>query len=87
LPDVVDPYVDPATGILRNLVGATDRPSLDEAEGALAFARLVQLSDHEAPGTRDLAELCGIHRHLFQDVYDWAGMPRGTIDSNDMTSY
>jgi len=76
LPDVVDPYVDPTTGVLRNLVGAIDRRSLDDAEGALAFARLVQLSDHEAPGTRDLAELCGIHRHLFQDVYDWAGTPR-----------
>ncbi len=27
----------------------------------------------------DLDELCGIHRHLFQDVYEWAGTTR-TVD-------
>lgn len=25
------------------------------------------------PPTYDLAHLCGIHRWLFQDLYDWAG--------------
>jgi cell filamentation protein len=33
----VDPYVDPATGILRNRVGARTRAELDRAEGAEFF--------------------------------------------------
>jgi cell filamentation protein len=75
----VDPYLDPETGILRNLIGARARLSLDDAEGSLSFARLVQLTDRPPKPTGDLAELCAIHRHLFQDLYDWAGQVR-TID-------
>jgi cell filamentation protein len=77
--EFVDPYLDPETGLLRNLVGARTKVALDEAEGDLSFARLTQLSDHPVPGTGDLAELQAIHRHLFQDVYDWAGQVR-TVD-------
>lgn len=34
----------------------------------------MQLKDHNlVPPTRDAQELQGLHRHLFQDVYDWAG--------------
>lgn len=71
--ELLDPYLDPETGILRNLVGARARDSLDDAEGSLSFARLVQLMGRPPKSTGDLAELCAIHRHLFQDLYDWAG--------------
>lgn len=68
-----DPYIDPATGVLRNLVGAKTKVALEEIEGDLSFARLVQLVDHPVAPTGDLDELRAIHRHLFQDVYAWAG--------------
>ena len=71
-----DPYLDPETGILRNLIGARTKESLDDGEGSLSFARLVQLMDRLPKPTGDLAELCAIHRHLFQDLYDWAGQIR-----------
>lgn len=71
--EFVDPYLDPETGLLRNKVGAQTKVALDEAEGDLSFARLVQLMDHPVKPTGDLDELRAIHRHLFQDVYDWAG--------------
>jgi len=74
--ELLDPYLDPETGILRNLVGARARDSLDDAEGSLSFARLVQLTGRPPKPTGDLAELCAIHRHLFQDLYDWAGQIR-----------
>lgn len=74
--EFMDPYLDPETGLLRNKVGARTRVSLDEAEGDLSFARLVQLTDQPRPATGDLEELRAIHRHLFQDVYDWAGEVR-----------
>jgi cell filamentation protein len=78
-PEYVDPYLDPETGLLRNLVGARTNTELVAAEGALVFARAVQLLDHPPKPTGDLAELAAIHRHLFQDLFDWAGYVR-TVD-------
>lgn len=77
--EFVDPYLDPETGLLRNKVGARTKAALDEAEGDLSFARLIQLMDHPVNPTSDLNELRSIHHHLFQDVYDWAGELR-TVD-------
>lgn len=69
-----DPYLDPATGILRNLVGALTQRELDAAESALAHGRgLELLTPGTARATGDLEEFRAIHRHLFQDVYEWAG--------------
>ena len=79
LAEAADPYLDPETGLLRNLVGAYTKDALDAAEGDLAFSRLVQLVDHPVPATGDLDEFRAIHRHLFQDVYPWAGELR-TVD-------
>ena len=74
-----DPYIDPATGILRNLVGARTQADLDRAEADLTAARAIELADRPPAPTGDLDELRGIHRALFQDVYDWAGEVR-TVD-------
>jgi cell filamentation protein len=77
--EFVDPYLDPDTGLLRNKVGARTKVALDEAEGDLSFARLIQLMERPPRATDDLAELRAIHRYLFQDVYEWAGEVR-TVD-------
>ncbi len=77
--DFVDPYLDAETGVLRNKVGARTRKELEEAEGTLSFARLIQLLDHPCEPTGDLSELQAIHYQLFQDVYSWAGHVR-TVD-------
>ena len=74
--EFVDPYLDPETGQLRNKVGAGTKVALDDAEGDLSFARLMQLLDRPVKPTGGFDELRAIHRHLFQDVYDWAGEPR-----------
>ncbi|GGC17984.1 Fic/DOC family protein [Cellulomonas carbonis] len=80
MPDFVDPYTDPETGLLANLVGARTKVDLDDAEADLSFARLVQLM-HRPPRIDDdvLGGLRMIHRRLFQDVYAWAGQVR-TVD-------
>jgi cell filamentation protein len=67
-----DPYLDPETGILRNKLGLKTKVALDDAEGDLTFAALLELLDHPPPPTGDLAELKAIHRHLFEDLYDYA---------------
>lgn len=84
LTDFVDPYLDPSTGLLRNLISAATDAELVAAEGALVFARAVQLLDHPPKPTGDLTELQAIHRHLFQDLFDWAGMIR-TVDMRKNT--
>lgn len=38
--EFVDPYVDPETGVLRNLVGARTYDDLARAEGELASLRM-----------------------------------------------
>ena len=74
-----DPYLDPHTGILTNLIGARTAVELAAAEADLVSVRTLQLWRHPPAPTRDLVELQAIHRHLFQDVYPWAGQLR-TVD-------
>jgi cell filamentation protein len=68
-----DPYVYPGTRILRNKEDIRDADELARFERLMTAQRLreglpnVELS---ARGYRAL------HRHLFQDVYDWAGHDR-----------
>lgn len=77
---VPDPYIDGETGVLRNLVEARTRKDLAAAESDLTTVRTIQLLDHDLVGhSRDLLEVCALHRQLFQDVYAWAGEIR-TID-------
>lgn len=80
LPLLADLYLDPDTGILRNLVGARTAEELARYESDLTTGRTVQVQANDlVVHSRDLAELRSIHRHLFQDIYGWAGEIR-TID-------
>lgn len=74
-----DPYTDPSTGVLRNKLGLSSQDALNAAEADLTWARATQLPSRRIRATNDLAELRAIHRHLFQDIYDWAGKIR-TVD-------
>jgi cell filamentation protein len=65
-----DPYVYPGTTILRNKLGIRDADRLDYVERRLATERATQ---GIPTGNFDLKHLRAIHRHLFQDIYDWAG--------------
>lgn len=71
MPDFVDPYIDPQSGILRNLVRATTYLELRKAEGDIVT--LSEISLDSVPHTVDLTELQRIHRSLFGKIYDWAG--------------
>lgn len=68
-----DPYVIPGTTVLQNKLGLRDQAGLDYHERAL----VVQRARQGVPtGRFDLPHLQAIHRHLFQDVYEWAGQLR-----------
>lgn len=68
-----DPYLDPETGILANKVGATKSYELAQIEADLATVRSFELFEDPPKPTSDFVELAAIHRHLFQDIYSWAG--------------
>lgn len=71
--------MDPSTGILRNLVGAQTWGELRRREDVRVEARVIELLTRPVPQTFDLDHLQALHRHLFQDVYPWAGELR-TVD-------
>ena len=70
---MADPYVYPGTDVLINKENIRDQDELDAFERTMILQRMseglpkIKLS---AAGYRE------IHRHLFQDVYDWAGQDR-----------
>ncbi|WJH40933.1 Fic family protein [Aliirhizobium terrae] len=65
-----DPYVYPGTKVLRNKFNIRDSDGLDLAERRYSTIR----SRQGIPaGDFDLKHLRAIHRHLFQDIFDWAG--------------
>lgn len=68
-----DPYIDPATGVLRNKFGCGTHESLRQAERDITRAALIRLWAHPVGGTYDLDHLRAFHRAIFGDVYDWAG--------------
>ena len=74
----VDPdhiYTDPETGVLRNKLNIKDHDTLMFAEAAATARRTNEL--RIAPiHVKDVRTLFDIHRHLFQDIYEWAGERR-----------
>src|SRR5215469_8644365 len=71
-----DPYIDPASGILRNKLGLKEQQSLDTAEADLLVVRETLFDLNPPKGNFDSQHLKAIHAYLFRDVYDWAGQFR-----------
>jgi cell filamentation protein len=68
-----DPYCYPGSRVLINIPGIRNREALAEFE--LAF--VTQRFEEGLPGGRlGAAHLRAVHKHLFQDVYSWAGKYR-----------
>jgi cell filamentation protein len=73
-----DPYTYPGTDTLRNRLGITEEKTLAEAERRLTLARGAEAARLSFPPTADGYR--ALHKHLFQDIYDWAGQDR-TVDT------
>jgi fido (protein-threonine AMPylation protein) len=71
----INPYRDD-NGVLRNTLGITGAGQLREVEYQLTRIRALELQVEPIPGKFDLEHLKAIHKHLFQDVYAWAGQER-----------
>ena len=82
-----DPYVDPKTGILRNLFEVKDAATLSQIEAEITVAVIATLGDHPIPGNFDLDHLQAIHKRLFSSIYDWAGKLRTVEMTKDKTRF
>ncbi len=75
-------YTDPKTGILRNLADITDQDVLLFVESGVVTKRLQELFENPIK-IKGIESLFAIHRHLFQDIYPWAGKKRNVEISKD----
>lgn len=68
-----DPFCYPGTTVLINKLDLRDQKLLDAFEEEMVLTR----SEEELPaGRMTVRHYLAVHRHLFQDVYDWAGQIR-----------
>jgi fido (protein-threonine AMPylation protein) len=77
---MIDPIDLTITGALasRNKLDITEPTALASAVADFTAFRLAELQTSPICGGFDSAHLQDIHRHLFQDIYEWAGELRGT---------
>jgi cell filamentation protein len=68
-----DIYVYPGTDILINKLNINESGPLHKAERMLTGRRLLELHKRPIMGNFDLEHLQAIHKHIFQDLYEWAG--------------
>jgi cell filamentation protein len=71
-----DPYLYPGANVLKNKLNLQDADKLEQAEGALSKSRYLEIRPGFPAGNFDYQHLKAIHRHLFQDLYEWAGQER-----------
>jgi len=85
----IDPdytYTDPKTGLLRNLQDITDPEVLLFVESGAVTKRLQELNENPIK-IKGIDSLFAIHKHLFQDIYTWAGKKRIVEISKDKKQF
>ena len=72
-----DPYIDPRTGILKNVPNLSSEAELASYEAILFQAQMLEavraIKSRKIFSFDDWRE---VHRLCFADVYEWAGQPR-----------
>ena len=70
-----DPYID-ENGVLINKKGIKDEFELDRVERSSSYMKALDLDRNPIKGKFDLKHLQDIHKHLFGDIYPFAGKIR-----------
>ena len=81
----IDPdnsYIDPKSGLLRNILDITDSEVLLFVESSTVTKRLQEFYENPIK-IKGIESLLLIHKHLFQDIYLWAGQKRTVEISKD----
>ncbi|WP_437887690.1 putative adenosine monophosphate-protein transferase Fic [Phytobacter sp. V91] len=66
-----DPYLYPGINVMRNILDIHQAQRLEQAAWELTALRAATLE--LGPKVGGLPHLCAIHRHLYQDIFAWAG--------------
>ena len=79
-----DPYCYPNSTVLRNLPDLRSQNDLDAFEAASTMQRA---DEALPPGRLGVRHYQAVHRHLFQDVYAWAGTFRNVRMAKDASAF
>jgi cell filamentation protein len=80
----LDPYCYPGTAVLINRLGIREQAALDAFEAEVTAERA---SQPLPTGRLSYAHYRALHRHVFQDVYVWAGKIRTVRISKDGSTF
>lgn len=73
-----DYYCYPDSSALKNKLNIEDEEALNEAEREITALKTLELIDRPLNGELDFDYIKRLHKHLFSDIYDWAGELRKT---------
>jgi cell filamentation protein len=68
-----DPLCYAGTEVLRNKFGITDPVALQKREADVTAYRITELRTEYTHGAFNAQHLQNLHRHIFQNLFDWAG--------------
>lgn len=80
-------YCYPGTDVLINKLDIRDEEKLKEVEKVYTLFRLSELYVSDPADPPDLKVLLGIHRRIFQDLYEFAGELRKEMISKGHSSF
>jgi len=69
-------YCYPGTNILKNKLGIRDDTALTIAEREITSLKLLMLYNMPVIEIFNFNNLCKIHKTIFEDIYEWAGLAR-----------
>ena len=70
---MLDPYLFDDCHVLKNLLKIKDADLLERAEADITSIKLLVVDGAIQSSAFDLERLLAIHKHIFGDVYEWAG--------------
>jgi len=71
-----DPYLYESVPVLVNKLNIQEQRLLDEAEADYVVFRLKDLAMNPLKGDYHTEHFLKFHQFIFQDLFDWAGVPR-----------
>ena len=71
-----DPYLWSDADVLKNLLDIKDAGKLEQAEADITAFGLADVDGAVASLPFDFTRLCAIHKHVFSELYAWAGEVR-----------
>ena len=73
---ICDPYLYEDVPVLKNLLGIKNAKVLEQAEADITSVRLLIVDGLIQSKAFDFSYLLAIHKHIFVDIYEWAGAIR-----------